>query len=59
VKVPSAFSTVTVFIDASVMKPVKVLGVLSPQAVMPHKAMAAAMILMLFIACEIFMFNAF
>lgn len=44
VNVPSAFSTVTVFIDASVMVPVKLLGVLSLQAARPHRAMAATMI---------------
>jgi len=54
VNVPSAFSTVTVFIDASVMVPVKLLGVLSLQAARPHKAMAATMIFMRFIVRMVF-----
>jgi len=54
VNVPSAFSTVTVFIDASVMVPVKLLGVLSLQAARPHRAMAATMIFMRFIVRMVF-----
>ena len=44
--------TVTVFIEASVMNPEKVLGVLSAQAVRPAKASAAIRVFELLIGIE-------
>ena len=45
--------TVTVFIEASVMNPEKVLGLLSAQAVRPAKASAAIRDLMLFMVSDL------
>jgi len=44
---------VTVFIEASVMNPEKVLGLLSAQAVRPAKASAAIRDLMLFMVSDL------